>query len=103
MQSQATETQSSVHWTCKMHKSCLQGLANTALYHIWLNIYSVQIPESFTATRDTLSTWKRAEPIHLQKYTIPVDEASFPNIDVSYHHHFGYFQPVTNIQKYLML
>lgn len=66
-------------------------------------IFSVQIPESFTAISDTLSAWKRAESIHLLKYTIPVDEARFPNIDVSYHNHFGYFQPVRNIQKHLML
>lgn len=30
-------------------------------------------------------------------YTVPINEAGFPNKQVSNHNNFGYFQPVTNI------
>lgn len=47
--------------------------------------------------------WETGESNHQLRYTVPVDKTGFSNMQVSYHNHFGYFQPVINIWKYYII
>lgn len=59
----------------------------------------------FTASNGNVITFigETGESNHQLRYTVPVDKTGLPNIQVSYHNHFGYFQPVINISKYYIV